>query len=149
MRKSSRPPDRGSGQCRLHPISKAYVVNWSILQWLGFILMTRVKVFRLAAWFLTGAIAWLMLAPWGASLEPVSFDQIDKLGHALAFFLWGALITAGWQRTSWQILILAAVFGGAIELIQPLSGRDAEWADLGADMLGAGAGVWVGTRLRA
>lgn len=110
--------------------------------------MTRVRALRLAAWCVTGAIAWLTLAPWGSSLEPVNFAHVDKLGHALAFFLWGALITAGWQRTSWQILILAAVFGGAIELIQPLVGRNAEWADFGADMLGAGAGVWVGTRLR-
>lgn len=128
---------------------KSHVVTCPILQRFGFILMTPVTAMRVATWCVTGAIAWLTLAPWGSSLEPVSFGHVDKLGHALAFFVWGALIMAGWQRTSLQILILAAVFGGAIELIQPLAGRDAEWADLGADMLGAGAGVWVGTRLRA
>lgn len=49
------------------------------------------------------------------------------------------------------LALLAAAYGGAIELIQPRFGRDAAWADFVADVAGVAAGAargrWLGLRL--
>lgn len=104
---------------------------------------------KLAALAVTGAIAWLTLSPWASSPQPLRFDHADKLWHFLAFFTWGTLVAVSWSRPFWQLLVGGLVFGGGIELIQPFVGRDAELADLGADLLGSGAGIWAGTSTRS
>ncbi|MBZ0122822.1 MAG: hypothetical protein K8F31_02950, partial [Roseovarius sp.] len=101
----------------------------------------------LAAWAFTAAIVALTLGPVSPS-PPMPVDHADKLWHALAFFAWAAVVTAGWRWPGWRVLVVAAAFGGAIELVQPLTGRDAELADLAADLAGAAAGLWLGLRLR-
>ena len=108
----------------------------------------RLRAIRLVAWVVSGVILVLTLSPTNPT-PPVSVAHVDKLMHALAFFMWAALVTAGWRWPGWLVLIVAAGFGGVIELVQPLTGRDAELADLGADMVGAAAGFWLGLRLRA
>ena len=106
-------------------------------------------IFRLAALAVTGAIAWLTLSPWGTSPQPLHFNQADKLWHFLAFFAWGALVAISWSRPFWQMLVAGLGFGGGIELIQPFVGRDAELADLGADLMGTGVGIWIGASIRS
>ncbi|MEQ8182566.1 hypothetical protein [Marinobacter salarius] len=104
---------------------------------------------RLAALAVTALIAWLTLSPWASSPQPLHFDQVDKLWHFLAFFTWGTLVAVSWSRPFWQLLVGGLVFGGGIELIQPFVGRDAELADLGADLAGSGVGIWAGTSIRS
>lgn len=108
----------------------------------------RLRAIRLVAWVVSGVILVLTLSPTNPT-PPVSVEHVDKLLHALAFFLWAALVAAGWRWSGWLVLIVAVAFGGVIELVQPMTGRDAELADLAADLVGAAAGFWLGLRLSA
>lgn len=103
--------------------------------------------FRLAAFGVTAAIAWFTLSPWTLSPQPLGFNQADKVWHFLAFFIWGVLVAVSCARPLWQLLVAGLLLGAGIEVIQPLVGRDAELADLVADMLGAGVGIRLGASL--
>lgn len=68
----------------------------------------------------------------------------DKLLHGITFFGLGGLTMAGFRMRSPLALFFALTgFGGLIEIAQWATdlGRSAEWADLGADMVGAGIGI--------
>ncbi len=52
-------------------------------------------------------------------------------------------------RTLFTVIPAAILFGGAIELIQPYVGREGEWADFVADVIGIGCGVVLGLTIRA
>ena len=70
----------------------------------------------------------------------------DKLLHGITFFGLGGLAAAGFRARSPLALFFAlAGFGGLIEIAQWWLdwGRSAEWADLGADLVGAGIGLLV------
>lgn len=112
-------------------------------------LLKKTVAWRGAAIAVTVVIAWSTLSPWATDARPLTFGQADKIWHMLAFATWGALMALSWSRPFWQMLLAAGIFGGGIELIQPLVGRDAELADLGADMLGAGLGLWAGKNVRS
>ena len=67
----------------------------------------------------------------------------DKAVHLIAFTLL-ALPLNMVVRQRWFLLnITFIIFGGAIEVIQPLIGRNGEWLDFGADTLGVLAAVMV------
>jgi VanZ family protein len=68
----------------------------------------------------------------------------DKELHALAFAL--LVLPVGWIRQGWWVAlaVLAVIYGGAIELLQPLVSRSAEWADWGADAIGVALGLLPG-----
>jgi len=68
----------------------------------------------------------------------------DKQLHALAFA--GLVLPLGWVRPGWAlgIALTAVAFGGLIELVQPWTGRAAEWADFVADALGCLIGLMPG-----
>lgn len=92
---------------------------------------------------LAGIIAVLTLAPLPAGGPGGS----DKVYHVLAFACLAfplPLVRPRW--TTWVILGVVA-YGGAIELIQPSVGRQAEWADLLADGIGAVMGAVSGWAL--
>lgn len=108
----------------------------------------RLRIFRILAGVVSAAILVLTLSPTIPDV-PLHVSHADKLSHVLAFFVWAALVTAGWRWPGWLVLVVAAGFGIGIELVQPLTGRDAELADIAADMAGAAAGLWLGLRLRA
>lgn len=108
----------------------------------------RLRRPRLATLCATLAIAGLTLDPTAPSLPGPDIVFLDKLWHALAFFGWAMLVRMAWRSPGWVVLGLAVLFGGVIELAQPLVGRDAEWADLAADLLGAAAGIWPGRYLQ-
>jgi len=108
----------------------------------------RLRAIRLVAWVVSGVILVLTLSPTNLT-PPVSVAHVDKLMHVLAFFVWAALVTAGWRWPGRLVLVVAVAFGGVIELVQPMTGRDAELADLAADLVGAAAGFWLGLRLRS
>ena len=98
-------------------------------------------VFVGVAWLLV--LSYLCLAPLsGPSLE---LPFADKLGHIGFFFLGGLCIGILPLR---PIQFLLAIFlltaaGALIEVLQSLTAfRQAEWADLLADGVGAAAGVY-------
>lgn len=88
-------------------------------------------------------IAVLTLAPMPAGGPAGS----DKVYHVLAFAALAfplPLVRPRW--TVWVILGVIA-YGGVIEVIQPFFGRQAEWADLVADGIGAAVGAVTGSSL--
>jgi VanZ family protein len=92
------------------------------------------------------------------SLLPVPQPQLprvhylDKILHALAYLLLSFLLFASQLPGPRPRLVLVAVFGslllgGLLELIQPLTLRRRELADLAADLAGAIAGALVALAL--
>lgn len=71
----------------------------------------------------------------------------DKAAHFLAFAALSFPLAAVRPRWCGAILMGAAVYGGAIELIQPHVGRGLELADWLADMAGAASGCALGVAL--
>lgn len=66
----------------------------------------------------------------------------DKLNHAGAFLVLGFLFRMGWRIGYGRALALLVAFGAFIEVSQLFAiHRSAEWADLGADTLGAFFGL--------
>lgn len=68
----------------------------------------------------------------------------DKLHHFLGFAALTFPLCARNPRAAFWLVPVAVVLGGAIELIQPLVGRTAEWGDFVADGAGALAGAGLG-----
>lgn len=82
--------------------------------------------------------------------EPQPFLPDDKTLHVLAYGLW-ALTFAVALRTLPHIggrLAVVAAVGGAIELAQLQIGREASFADFGADLAGIALGGAVGLIVR-
>nr|WP_111300309.1 teicoplanin resistance protein VanZ [Paracoccus saliphilus] len=89
------------------------------------------------------AIAVLTLSP--ISAPPVgTVAQSDKIYHAVAFA--GLVLPIAFFRPRWLILAtpVYAAFGGLIEIVQPLAGRDCNLGDWSADLIGLCLGVAVG-----
>ncbi len=98
--------------------------------------------------FLMGAMLGLALLIAVAMLVPAQVMPqpagSDKLHHMLAF---GALSVPAVMLYPARIIVVVMgviVFGGALELAQPLTGRFAEGADLVADGIGALVGGGIG-----
>ena len=104
-----------------------------------------------AAWALltlgiaAGIAILTLLPPADMPRDPIGSD---KLAHALAFMLLVFPTAALWPRISALVAVAAVAYGGAIELVQPLTGRDAELADLVADGIGIGLAIVLGIAVR-
>ncbi len=68
----------------------------------------------------------------------------DKTNHLLAFFIWAGATTFFRTRRTLFLWIVIAIWGGAIEIIQPYFGRWSEMMDFVADIIGAIAGGATG-----
>ena len=68
----------------------------------------------------------------------------DKLHHFLGFAVLVFPLVAVRPRAVVWAVPAAILFGGAIELIQPLVGRNGEWADMAANTLGVLIGAGLG-----
>jgi VanZ family protein len=101
---------------------------------------------RVTAFVVTAVILWGTLWP-TVSMPTVNITFSDKVWHVLAFWIWAGVVALGWPSLGWRALAGAALVGATIELVQPLVGRQAELADLGADLLGAALGAWSARRL--
>lgn len=87
-------------------------------------------------------VVWGELDPHPSSLE---VTVSDKLLHFVAYFgLAGIATTALGYRRALQIWISLALLGGVLEIVQGLTGRDAEWLDEAANAAGAGFGTLAG-----
>ncbi len=73
---------------------------------------------------------------------------IDKLFHALAFAILVRPLSLHSPRALVWLIPAAAIFGGAIELIQPSVGRGREFMDFVADLAGVGLGAFIGLFFR-
>ena len=108
----------------------------------------RHRLALLATLLVAVTIGWGMLTPTPPTpdlMGPLS----DKLYHVMAFA--GLVFPTAllYARSLVCILPLAALFGGAIELVQPYMGRAAEVADALADLAGLALGTVTGLALRA
>jgi VanZ family protein len=100
---------------------------------------------QLARWLFIPAIAlvvWGELKPSHAGIE----NGFDKVLHFTAYFgLAGiATVALGRLRPAIWVAIGLASFGGILEIVQSFVGRDAEWGDEFANMVGACAGLLAG-----
>lgn len=93
---------------------------------------------------LAAAIAFVTLTPISDTGVPGS----DKSHHFIAFAALAFLLSLSRPRLMPWVVILAAAYGGTIELIQPLVWRDREFLDFVADALGAAFGGGIGVTLR-
>ncbi|WP_354544094.1 VanZ family protein [Roseovarius sp. MBR-78] len=94
---------------------------------------------------LTLAITLLTLMP--QMPGPAGIPGLDKLAHGVAFAALCGPLAWRYPRM-WRAVALAALaYGGVIEIIQPLTGRAAEWGDLLADGTGAFLGAFTASRL--
>ena len=92
---------------------------------------------------IAGAIILTMLLLTPSTNPPVDGMIWDKAVHALAYFVVCLPVLLVWPRLWPVVLGLAALHGAATELIQPMVGRTAEFADFVANMVGAGLAVLV------
>jgi VanZ family protein len=92
-------------------------------------------------------IGWsLILAVWVLSLmpQPPSAPGGDKLHHLLAYFGLMLLFCQWHPRKQHAMLAIALVFMGcAVEVIQPLTGRDFSWLDMLANSTGVMIAWWL------
>lgn len=109
---------------------------------------------RLDAWLIAPA---LVVVIWGelsssrlvVELEP---NVWDKALHFTAYFglaLMTTIAVRADRRARWWALALI-VLGGVLEILQGMTGRDADWHDEVANTLGVFAGLclgWVGVAL--
>ena len=102
-----------------------------------------------ALWLTAGVmvlIAYLTLSP--ASSPGINISNADKIYHAAAFAALVLPCASLYRRSLIWVLPAAVLFGGAIELIQPFVGRDGDWWDFLADILGIGLGLLASLPLR-
>ena len=88
-----------------------------------------------------GFFAALAVALVASLLPPSSLPPVhtgwDKADHALTWLALGLLGMVAWPQRKARVLAGLVLFGGAVELLQGLTGwRQPEWADLLADVLG-------------
>jgi VanZ family protein len=104
-------------------------------------LLRSVWLWRVLLALLTCVVAYLALTPG----PPIDVQTgWDKMNHMLAFSALAVCACFSGLRPRWRLLLAMVAllaFGGAIEVIQPEVGRNAEWADLLADAVGIIAGT--------
>lgn len=86
----------------------------------------------------------LTLAP---AISDASVPGSDKTHHFLAFFALTLPLAFARPRLAPWIVAASIAYGGAIELIQPLVGRDGDVFDLLADAAGSLTGAAMGVGL--
>ncbi|MFC0280915.1 VanZ family protein [Falsigemmobacter intermedius] len=95
-----------------------------------------------------GVSAFLTLVIAVVTLAPVSglpgMQVSDKIYHALAFGSLAFPVTVVRPRWWAATILVIAVYGGLIEVIQPFVGRSMELNDWFADIIGAAIGAGAG-----
>lgn len=91
-------------------------------------------------------ILWGTLRPPGEGTSSLPIN--DKQIHALAFAILVLPISVAMPSLIVHVAVVALIFGGVIELVQPTFGRNGEWSDLWADAIGVGIGILPGLWLK-
>ncbi|MEM6462232.1 MAG: VanZ family protein [Pseudomonadota bacterium] len=89
------------------------------------------------------AVAVLALAP----LSLGGANGSDKLFHFLVFATLAAPLPMARPRLLLPVVLAAIAYGGLLEILQPFTGRSAEWLDFGANGFGAVAGAALGAMI--
>jgi hypothetical protein len=76
------------------------------------------------------------------------FPGSDKLHHMLAFAALALPISFARPRLAIWVSLAAIAYGGLIEVIQPIVGRDGDILDLLYDAAGSALGASIGVSLR-
>lgn len=107
--------------------------------------MWKDRLRRLASWVFWPAlliVVWGELTPHPPRLEVVTSD---KLLHFLAYFGLAGIATTALGRKRVVAVVLGLIaLGGALEILQSFTGRDAEWLDEAANSVGAIMGALSG-----
>jgi VanZ family protein len=100
----------------------------------------------LAFWLFWPALAVVVWGELKPQPLPLEVETPDKLLHFLAYFGLAAIAAAAFARRRAVLFALLGLvaLGGALEILQGLTGRDAEWLDEAANALGASAGALAG-----
>ncbi len=99
------------------------------------------RLLKLAAVAAILILLTLMLGPFGAAEARIGSD---KLGHIVAFAVIAGSLAVLRPRWSLPVVACAAfAIGVAVEIIQGLTGRDADIADVFADMAGIALATFV------
>jgi VanZ family protein len=103
---------------------------------------------QIDAWLVAPAIAFVILAELSHSslVQELEFDIWDKALHFTAYFglaLMTTIAVRADRRALWWALGLTAL-GGALEIIQGLTGRDCDIYDELANTLGVVTGLAIG-----
>ncbi|HEY1224480.1 MAG TPA: VanZ family protein [Brevundimonas sp.] len=99
------------------------------------------RLLKLAAVAAILILLTLMLGPFGAAEARIGSD---KLGHIVAFAVIAGSLAVLRPRWSLPVIACAAfAIGVAVEIIQGLTGRDADIADVLADMAGIALATFV------
>jgi VanZ family protein len=97
---------------------------------------------RLAFWAFWPA---LIIVIWGElTPHPPRIDAPDKLLHFLAYFGLSGIATTALGRQAVAVIFALIALGGALEIAQMFTGRDAEWLDEAANAAGAVLGALGG-----
>jgi VanZ family protein len=120
----------------------------------------HVRGFRILAILVALGIVVLSLIPKPPEI-PAGFHSADKIAHLFAYLVLGFFVFAsmyGGKRsgsatgsallTALIVAGLCAFFGGVIEILQTFTGRQPEFLDLTADLVGAVCGALAGVGLR-
>ncbi|MCW9043419.1 MAG: VanZ family protein [Pseudopelagicola sp.] len=91
-------------------------------------------------------IAYLTLTD--APNGPGGLPHLDKLYHLIAFFCLVLPCALFHQRSLIWLIPSAISLAGLIEIIQPYVGREGDWLDFFADIVGVGLGFLLGHTLR-
>lgn len=107
------------------------------------VIATRLRTgWRIIGICMLGVVWWGCLTPSPPQVLP-PFPYFDKFEHFIAYLglaAWFAAIYVQ-RRQRLVILILLIVMGGAIEILQGYTGRDPEWLDWLADIIGTLSGL--------
>lgn len=105
--------------------------------------------------FLLAATAVLILMLMPATELPDTSKFSDKLIHAVIFSILSFLLYGTFRgdhiRYGWKILIIfgfSVVYGGLIEYTQRYTGRNSDWYDFLADLIGALITIFMAILLR-
>lgn len=90
-------------------------------------------------------IGWLALSH---TQLPFAMPGTDKADHLIGFFALTLPCAFLYPCALKWLLPFAVLFGGGIEMIQPIFGRQGAWPDFYADCLGAGTGALAGFLMR-
>ena len=91
-----------------------------------------------------GMVAWALLIAVAMLIPPASMSSPpggDKLHHLVAFAVLGCLAVLAGPRRPPMVIAFALIYGAALEVLQPLTGRHAELGDAVADASGAALGA--------
>lgn len=108
------------------------------------VLLDRNRRRAVAIWLTVGlsiTIAALTLIPLNV---PKGVPGTDKFHHVLAFAALTLPCAALYPKALLKVMLAAALYGSAIEIIQPFVGRSGEVADFIADIVGIIFGALLG-----